>query len=77
MGCEQTNGCIEYDLLAFELLVLVNFSGIFSIVAILGLDTLDLLLVESEMLIWDDIELSLDCKFRIHIYFYLELIISI
>jgi hypothetical protein len=69
MGCDQTNGCIEHDLLAFELLILVNFSGVLSVVAILDLDTLDLIFVEPEVLIRDIIELSLDCKFRIHIYF--------
>ena len=62
MGSECTNGTIEQDLLALELLILVNLSSVLSIISKLGLNTFNLLLFESQVLVWDVIQLSIYLK---------------
>ena len=59
---ECTNGGIENDLLASELLILVDSCGILSVIAILDLYTLNLLLVEPEVSIRDVVKLLINRK---------------
>jgi hypothetical protein len=60
MGSKCTNGGIEQDLLALELLILVNPSCIFSVISKFNLNTFNLFFIEPEVLVWNVIQLSFD-----------------
>ena len=62
MGSECTNGGIEQDLLALELLILVNLSCVLSVISKFNLNTFNLFFVKPHVSVWDVIQLSFDGK---------------